>query len=190
MEDAEESRLKKDRLFLIEGDLLTFPTLPEFSERKTQKMDLIICMGDTLTHLASLAEVSTLFKQCFDALDKGGSLVLQFRDLCNELYDGDRFIPVKSDERTVFTCFLEWTRDGEQDEKFKHLLFDGSGRIIKVHDLVHVKKGIGAWELCTSWYKKLAISPASCTWLLESVGFKDTTHTLCSDGMLLFKASV
>jgi hypothetical protein len=48
-----------------------------------------------------------------------------------------RFIPVRSDDRTVFTCFLEWETATDEITK------DGSGCTVKVHDLVHVKKGIG-----------------------------------------------
>ena len=98
-------------------------------------VDLVICMGDSLTHLASLQEVDLLFKNVGKSLKKNGRFLLQFRDLTTPLVDGDRFIPVRSDERTVFTCFLEW------ETSVENIKIDGSGRIIKVHDLVHVKKG-------------------------------------------------
>ena len=48
---------------------------------------------------------------------------------------------------------------------------DGSGCTIKVHDLVHVKKGIGAWELCKSWYRKLGISSDFVKKLAIEIGF-------------------
>ena len=45
-----------NRVNLLEGDLLLFPTL-----LMSSRFDgLIVCVGDTLTHLASLSEVSTL----------------------------------------------------------------------------------------------------------------------------------
>lgn len=89
-----------------------------------------------MTHLASLQEVDLLFANVNKSLKQNGTFLLQFRDLTTPLVDGDRFIPVRSDERTVFACFLEWEPSTDNNKS------DGSGRIIKVHDLVHVKKGM------------------------------------------------
>lgn len=137
-DEAQARHLDITKLITIQGDLLDFPNLVT-----KQSFGAIICMGDTLTHLASLEEVITLIKNSYNYLEPCGVFILQFRDLTRPLEGTDRFIPVRSDERTVFTCFLEW--DGLPIEP------DGSGCTIKVHDLVHVKKGIGAWELCKSW---------------------------------------
>jgi hypothetical protein len=136
-----------------------------FQELIHEKADLVICMGDSLTHLGSLQEVDLLFKNVYKSLKKEGRFLLQFKDLTKPLINGDRFIPIRSDERTVFTCFLEW------EPSMVGLKPDGSGRIIKVHDLIHVKKGIGAWELCSSWYFKLGISGFVVKDLLEQNGF-------------------
>lgn len=93
------------------------------------------------------------------------------------LRDSDRFIPIKSDERTVFTCFLEWMNQGSE--------LDNSGCTIKVHDLVHVKKGVGAWELCTSFYNKLGIS-AECLFAMASRNDLELVESLLdSTGMVL-----
>jgi SAM-dependent methyltransferase len=149
------------KLTTYESDMMLFPNLIQ------TKVDGFVCMGDSLTHLANLDEVSRLFKLAHDHLNESGVLLIQFKDLTQPLLNNDRFIPVKSDERTVFTCFLEWERGLKEEE-------DGSGCVIKVTDLVHVKKGIGAWELCTSWYKKLGITARSCAERAQNVGFTVT----------------
>jgi hypothetical protein len=65
-------------------------------------------MGDTLTHLASKADVRALFQDVFDALHSGGVFVITYRALTKELEGLDRFIPVRSDDSTIMTCFLEY----------------------------------------------------------------------------------
>ncbi|KAJ3302691.1 hypothetical protein HDV03_004636 [Kappamyces sp. JEL0829] len=162
----------------MEGDMLTFPSLV------SRTVDLIICMGDSLTHLATLEEVNLLFSRAWERLESGGSFVVQFRDLSKELTNGDRFIPVRSDERTVFTCFLEW----EPLDASPGAVADGSGREIKVHDLVHVKKGIGAWELCTSWYRKLGLTGTYVQEHLAQLGFSNVTVSKY-DGMVFVSAA-
>ncbi|KAH6578139.1 hypothetical protein BASA62_000431 [Batrachochytrium salamandrivorans] len=168
--------------------------------------ELIVCMGDTLTHLASIAEVNALLADAYAALVPGGRLIVQFRDLTQPLHGTDRFIPVRSDERTVFTCFLEWENNNSSSNNSNSIgttvttdtttgttttittePTDGSGCIIRVHDLVHVKKGIGAWELCKSWYKKLGLTSNYVSMLMQSHGF----HVVLADndgGMVLLMA--
>ena len=156
---AEAQRNGLESLETLQGDLLSFPLLT-----KEIVFNCIVCMGDTLTHLATIEEVDQLLAQTFQALTCGGLLILQYRDLTKPLIGTDRFIPVRSDERTVFTCFLEW--EEAQDPQS-----DGSGCTIRVHDLVHVKKGIGAWELCKSWYRKLGLTGPFVVQRLEKIGF-------------------
>lgn len=170
------------KLVTIQGDLLAFkPLVGE------QKFATIVCMGDTLTHLASLEEVNRLIYDAFAALNINGQLILQFRDLTQPLAGTDRFIPVRSDERTVFTCFLEWDRG--------KVHADGSGCTVKVHDLVHVKKGIGAWELLKSWYLKLGITMEYVSSLLSEVGFlidvaaNGFYHLIVDSGMVTLVAT-
>ena len=94
--------LPENALQLFEGDILTFETFI----LKNSSIDVIICMGDTLTHLANLDEVKQLLQSAYNVLIPGGRFILQYRDLTQPLVGVDRFIPVRSDERTVFTCFL------------------------------------------------------------------------------------
>ena len=126
----------------INDDLLNF------TKHCFNPIELCVCMGDTLTHLNSLDDVATLLKNAYQSLIAGGLLILTFRDLTTELKGLDRFIPVRSNSSTIFTCFLEF--------EDKH---------VKVHDIVYQKKGT-AWIIKKSCFKKLRISPG---WLKKSL---------------------
>jgi 2-polyprenyl-3-methyl-5-hydroxy-6-metoxy-1,4-benzoquinol methylase len=85
--------------------------MSNFTDYDRGSIELVVCMGDTLTHLESLKKVQTLFDKVYSAVDSGGRLVLSFRNLTVELRELDRFIAVKSDDHTIFTCFLEYEKD-------------------------------------------------------------------------------
>jgi SAM-dependent methyltransferase len=131
----------------IEDDLL------KFTEHIAGKVELIVCMGDTLTHLQTLAEVQGLLEEGCRALEDNGRLILGFRDLTAELKNLDRFVPVRSDSNRIFTCFLEYEE--------KH---------VKVHDIVHEKTGT-QWVMKKSYYRKLRIAPQWMSECLRKAGF-------------------
>ena len=162
-EQVRQRKLDENNIITICGDLLDFKQLVQ-----NQCFDDIICMGDTLIHLSNVGEVKQLIDDCYDSLNADGRLVLQYQDLTKPLHGTDRFIPVRSDERTVYTCFLEWNQDSARNIPGQ----DESGCIITVNDLVHVKKGIGAWELCKSSYPKLGLTAAFAMRLVEQAGFR------------------
>jgi SAM-dependent methyltransferase len=143
----------------IKDDILNFTSYcPE-------NVELIICMGDTLTHLDSFEKVKNLFADVHRSLETGGKFVLTFRDLVPELKGVDRFIPVKSDSETIFTCFLEY--------ESKH---------VKVNDMIYTKSHDG-WKLDISCYRKLRIPMAWVRKELLELGF---TIGLCenNNGMI------
>ena len=137
----------------VNADLLSFDDLVNVQP------SLVICMGDTLTHLETFEDVENLFNNVYEKLDHNGKFIITFRDLTFELKDLDRFIPVNSDANTIFTCFLEY-------EEAK----------VNVHDLIY-KKLDEKWELNKSFYKKLRISPDLAKENLEKSGFR----IQCSD---------
>jgi len=105
-------------------------------------VDIAVCMGDTLTHLSRRPEVFHLFRSVARALKPGGRFVATFRDLASvELFGLDRFIPVRSDNRRVMTCFLEYE----------------TPETVVVHDLVNLRDGDGNWTLHKSSYRKLRL---------------------------------
>lgn len=105
-------------------------------------VEIAICMGDTLTHLPSRAEVSRLFQSVANTLKPGGRIVVTYRDLASaELFALDRFIPVRSDDRRVMTCFLKYE----------------TAETVVVHDLINVRDDDGDWTLHKSSYKNLRL---------------------------------
>jgi len=127
----------------IHDDILNFP---QYVQEPAQ---LIVCMGDTLTHLESLSSVQSLLSNIGRVLATNGKLILTFRDYVSvELQGTQRFIPVRSDESTIFTCFLEYHED-----------------VVEVHDLLYRKEG-NRWSLNTSSYPKLRIDK---NWLCEQL---------------------
>jgi len=111
--------------------------------------DLIVCMGDTLTHLQQEAHVERLYRDIAAALAPGGRFVMTYRDYSSLPEAEARFVPVRSDSDQILTCFLE--------EEPAHVL---------VHDLLHQRRG-GMWELRVSSYRKLRLPTR---WIMEALG--------------------
>lgn len=131
----------------VEADLLAFRRhLPEVPA-------LIVCLGDTLTHLDDEASVRTLISEASAALQPGGTLVFSFRDYITALTGEQRFIPVRSTDDRIFTCFLDY---GDTH--------------VTVNDVVHERTG-GQWRLRVSSYQKLRLAPDWVVRFLESAGF-------------------
>ena len=128
--------------------------LSNFTNYESGKIELVVCMGDTLTHLDTSEKVQALLDTVFSALEAGGCLILSFRDLTQELTGLDRFIAVKSSETTIFTCFLEFEKDN-----------------VKVHDIIYEKDN-DRWTLKKSAYQKLRISPNWTQKYLQKIGFR------------------
>jgi SAM-dependent methyltransferase len=136
VEDAEAVRP-------VHGDIRI--VLPEAAKRGTAAA--VVCMGDTLPHLPSKADVPVLLGHINRALVPNGHLVVTYRDLTAELRGTDRFIPVRSSDDRLLTCFLEY-----HDED-----------TVIVHDLLHTRTN-GTWQQRASSYPKLRIASS---WLVE-----------------------
>lgn len=157
---------KKENLDIttIQGDLLNFNSLvPE-------NTDLIVCMGDTLPHLESIDDIDTLFKNVHDNLNFKGKFILTFRDTSVKLKNTDRFIPVRSDENTIFTCILEYEDD-----------------FINVYDLIYKNDG-DKWKMNVSNYRKLIIPPLLIKLKLEFYSF-NISHFSITRGMITIIAN-
>jgi len=130
------------------GDLLEFKTFI------TRPADVILCMGDTLTHLPDDAAVESLFTAVAAALAPGGLFVATFRDYAAAPLQGAaRFILVRSDENRILTCLLEY-----------------SSATVTVHDVLH-ERAAGGWQLRVSSYPKLRLAAQSVVESLASRGF-------------------
>lgn len=128
--------------------------MKDLSFAKEMNPDLITCMGDTLTHLASKEEVLSLLSSIYELLAQSGKLILTFRDLSGSPSDLERFIPVKSDENRILTCFLEDEID-----------------TVKVFDLLYEKSEEG-WSLNKSFYRKIKLSSSWLKKEMEEIGYK------------------
>lgn len=126
--------------------------------------ELIVCMGDTLTHLASSEDVAQLLREAASALAPGGHLLLSFRDYTTARTGTDRFIPVRSDANRIFTCFLEF-----------------SEARVAVHDIVHTRAG-DSWQTAVSTYDKIRLAPVWVRAQLATAGLvpvhDETKHGL------------
>ncbi|MBD2107022.1 class I SAM-dependent methyltransferase [Nodosilinea sp. FACHB-13] len=126
-----------------------------FSKHVKEQAKVIVCMGDTLTHLESLSSVQSLLLNIKCALVKDGKLILTFRDYASAEPDRtQRFIPVQSDESTILTCFLEYHED-----------------FVEVYDLLYRKIG-EQWILNVSSYPKLRINKNWIFDQLQKEGFQ------------------
>lgn len=132
----------------IFADLRDFPTIISEGD-----VDAIVCMGDTLTHLESRADVSKLLQDAYRVLRPGGRLVLTFRDFSIELTGTDRFIPVRSGDQRIMLCALVYEPDH-----------------VGVSDLVYLRSEDG-WQLHKSSYRKLRLRPSSIADELRQFGF-------------------
>lgn len=128
--------------------------LLSFRAHLKEKAAAVFCMGDTLTHLPEHTHVDFLVQEVHEALGPGGHFVLSFRDYSEPLEGDARFIPVRSDERRILTCFLEYEED-----------------TVVVHDILHERAG-DAWETRVSSYRKLRLSPDRVIASLETSGFE------------------
>ncbi len=116
--------------------------------------ELVICMGDTLTHLAGIDEVKKVIQNVYNNLISGGKLILSYRDMSSELTGTTRFIPVKSDDNRILTCFLEY--------------LDG---YVNVNDILHEKIN-GKWVMKVSSYPKLRLSKETLYEILSGCRLK------------------
>lgn len=81
---------------------------------------------------------------------------MSFRDYSNELKNEQRFIPVKSDDKRILTCILEYETDK-----------------VKVTDLLYEKTEKG-WQQKVSSYEKVRITTNEIITFIENNGMKIT----------------
>ena len=146
LEELREHAGKAD-IAIVRDDLVGFDRLT------APDAELIVCMVDTLLHLESKDRVLELLAKVHAALEDGGRFIVTFRDLSHELTELARFIPVRSDDTTVFTCFLEFEPE-----------------TVKVHDLVY-RRVADQWHFHKSFYRKLRLSRDWVETQLVNAGF-------------------
>jgi SAM-dependent methyltransferase len=148
-----------------------FADLLDFRAFLTAQPRVIVCMGDTLTHLPALSTVKSLLAAVAGSLAPGGVFAATFRDYATSESKGEqRFILVRADELRILTCFLEY-----QDEQ------------VLVHDLLHEKEN-GRWRQVISSYPKLRLAPAWVMARLAGLGCS-VTRDATPSGMVRIVAT-
>ncbi|MFM9936370.1 MAG: class I SAM-dependent methyltransferase [Novosphingobium sp.] len=132
--------------------------------------DTVVCMGDTLPHLESKADVAHMLIAACAALSPQGRLVLSWRDMARAPAGLDRFIPVRTADERVMLCFLE-----------------DLGERMLVHDLVF-DKGSGEWTLAKSAYPKLKLPEPEIAAILSDHGLA-VADTITVRGMMAMVAT-
>ena len=149
--DELQSRAGSLPIAIHHADLLDFRRLV------TVRAQVIVCMGDTLTHLPAQSIVESLLAAVATSLAPGGVFATTFRDYATaELKGEQRFILVRADADRVMTCFLEY---GDHQ--------------VTVHDLLHEKED-GRWRQSVSSYPKLRIAPEWVMSKLSALGLRVT----------------
>jgi 2-polyprenyl-3-methyl-5-hydroxy-6-metoxy-1,4-benzoquinol methylase len=127
----------------VKADLLAFRSIVP------GPIDVLLCMGDTLTHLSDRSAVDELLTSAAAALSEDGVFLATFRDYVSvPLHGADRFILVRAEEEQVLTCFLEYSQ-----------------ATVTVYDVLH-RREAGHWHLRVSSYPKLRLAPE---WVVEQL---------------------
>jgi 2-polyprenyl-3-methyl-5-hydroxy-6-metoxy-1,4-benzoquinol methylase len=135
------------------------------------KPELIVCCGDTITHLDNKKQIKNLIEDSKDILTRNGQLILTFRDYSHKLNDRQRFIPVKSSSDRILTCILEYNAEK-----------------VKVTDLLYEKKE-REWKQKVSSYEKVRISTSELVEFIEHAGMEISVNEPV-DGMQTLVANV
>lgn len=155
------NKLLLEELHARKGNLainIVFDDMINFLMNLDRKADAIVCMGDTITHLESKNHVEKLLEKISEHLNPAGKVVISFRELTMELKGEERFIPVKSDDTKILTCFLEYFPNR-----------------VMVHDILHEFRS-GRWIQKASAYPKLRLSEAFVRDTLERYNIKTLSN--------------
>jgi hypothetical protein len=94
-------------------------------------------------------DVTRLFAELGQLLEPGGTFIVSYRDLSEEAHDLQRFIPVRSDDTAIMTCFLEYEPE-----------------TVLVHDMLYTRED-DHWNFQVSNYRKLRLAAG---WVREQLG--------------------
>jgi SAM-dependent methyltransferase len=117
---------------------------------------LVLCVGDTLTHLTSAQDVDRLIRMAARLLVPGGALLLQFREQPRELSPQESVITIRSERDRIMQCVLHF-ESGVANPR------------VWVTDVVHEWNG-NAWLTIKSSYPKLRLSTDDLLEIATSAG--------------------
>lgn len=131
--------------------------------------ELIVCAGDTLSHLEDKNQIRQLLQDSLSTMSKGGKLLLSFRDQSSPISGSEQSFVVKADENRKLTCKLEFEEE-----------------TIRVTDILEEKTG-DVWKESTSSYTKVRLRKQEIESTLLSIGFELILDTDFK-GMTIFLA--
>lgn len=172
LEERAVKRNVREKIQTVCGDLLKFTeSIPR------EGVEMVVCMGDTLTQLGNMEEVKRLLVKISTALQPNGIVVLTFTNLAGAEVQNSmsKFIPMRNDDNTIFTCYMEFEKTH-----------------VKVHELLYIKRESDPnlkeesqpslygptpdkhqkWRLFQGWYKKVRIRYEDIWELLRKIGFQ------------------
>lgn len=159
-----ELRAARSDVTCLVGDLRDLNALVSDS------YDVIVCMGDTLTHLPAEQDVDRLLGEACAKLVPGGMLALTFRDYASRTREStERFILVRADADRILTCCLDYSVDR-----------------VRVTDIVHERIGTG-WIIRAGEYQKLRLSADWVRACIEAHG-ATVTRVDSADGRIAIVA--
>jgi SAM-dependent methyltransferase len=103
--------------------------------------DVILCLGDTLPHLASRADVDAALADAVELLAPGGWLCVSFRDHAAAAPGEVRHVVVRGDAERILTCRIEHRDD-----------------VVICTDVLHERID-RVWRVRASAYPKLRLDP-------------------------------
>jgi SAM-dependent methyltransferase len=113
---------------------------------------LILCVGDTLTHLPSAKDAERLIRSAAKLLMPGGALLLQFREQTRDLTPQESIFTLRCERDRIMQCVLHFAPDR-----------------VWVTDIVHEWNG-QSWITTKSTYPKLRLSPDELAEIATSAG--------------------
>jgi len=120
----------KSEIHLISDDIFDYLDKAEIFP------ELVVCMGDTVSHFESENRVLKMIEKSHDILKPGGKLVLSFRDYTDDIEDKERFIFLGGGKEIFFECFVEKEENGTR---------------LKTYDIFH------KWdEKCERWVSSIS----------------------------------
>ncbi len=137
-----------------------YSDIMDLNRYPNERPELVVCLGDTLTHLEKAQDVVDLVEHVSEHMLPGGKFIVSFRDYAFERKGADRFILVRQDEKTIFTCFMEY-------EEFR----------VRVFDVIYTLTEAG-WEQKISNYRKIRLAAEFVRKTLGQHGFEVPNSTV------------
>jgi SAM-dependent methyltransferase len=122
--------------------------------------DMILCVGDTLTHLATHADVNELIRASARLLAPKGMLLFEYREQPTTMDANDSVFTVRSDRDRIMQCVLHFEPDR-----------------VWVTDVVHEWKGT-AWQTLKSTYPKLRLATDDLVSCSVTAGLRAGTNAM------------